>query len=176
MKIDRDVAVHLKEVGKHTVIEFRARICRKLTAPMVLPILKHLPSRKSKEVGAMKSLLESPVRATISKEKWKRLIGVHIEHIMKHFQPFVAGQRLGFHAESFEVVEDVGFNAFELRLCRAEGVRLNAEGDVLLLDQPVVALVSWFCSIPEYSERMSLKASSCAGMLMRLRNSLRLAF
>ena len=23
MKIDRDVAVHLKEVGKHTVIEFR---------------------------------------------------------------------------------------------------------------------------------------------------------
>ena len=59
---------------------------------------------------------------------------------MKHFQPFVAGQRLGSHAEGFEVVEDVGFNAFELRLCCAEGVRLNAEGDVLLLDQPVVAL------------------------------------
>ena len=72
--------------------------------------------------------------------KAERLIAVHIEHIMKHFQPFVAGQRLGSHAESFEVVEDVGFNAFELRLCRAEGVRLNAEGDVLLLDQPVVAL------------------------------------
>jgi hypothetical protein len=29
-------------------------------------------------------------------------------------------------------VENIGFNAFELRLCRAEGVRLNAEGDVLL--------------------------------------------
>lgn len=46
-----------------------ARICKKLTAPMVLPILKHLPSRKSKEVGAMKSFVLSPVRATMSKEK-----------------------------------------------------------------------------------------------------------
>ena len=46
-----------------------ARICRKLTAPMVLPILKHLPSRKSKEVGEMKSFVLSPVRATMSKEK-----------------------------------------------------------------------------------------------------------
>ena len=59
---------------------------------------------------------------------------------MKHFQPFVAGQRLGSHTEGFEVVENVGFNAFELRLCGAEGVCLNAEGDVLLLDQSVVAL------------------------------------
>ena len=74
------------------------------------------------------------------KGKAKRLIGVHVEHVMKHFQPFIAGQRLSFHAEGFEVVEDVGLNAFELRLCRAEGVRLNAEGDVLLLDQSVVAL------------------------------------
>ena len=67
--------------------------------------------------------------------KAERLIGVHVEHIMKHFQPLVAGQRLRPHTEGFEVVENVGFNAFELRLCRAEGVRLNAEGDVLLLDQ-----------------------------------------
>ena len=95
---------------------------------------------------------------------------------MKHFQPFIAGQRLGSHTEGFEVVENVGFNAFELWLCRAEGVCLNAEGDVLPLTSPLLPLVSWLCSIPEYSERMSLKASSCAGMLMRLRNSLRLAF
>ena len=59
---------------------------------------------------------------------------------MKHFQPLIAGQRLGSHTEGFEVVENIGFNAFELRLCRAEGVCLNAEGDVLLLDQSVVAL------------------------------------
>ncbi len=51
---------------------------------------------------------------------------------MKHFQPLIAGQRLRPHTEGFEVVENVGFNAFELWLCRAEGVCLNAEGDVLL--------------------------------------------
>ena len=44
---------------------------KKLTAPMVLPILKHFPSRKSKEVGAIKSLVLKPVRATMSKEKRK---------------------------------------------------------------------------------------------------------
>ncbi len=70
---------------------------------------------------------------TISRQKFHdKFFGVHDEHIMKHFQPLIAGQRLRPHTEGFEVVENVGFNAFELWLCRAEGVCLNAEGDVLL--------------------------------------------
>ena len=36
------------------------------------------------------------------------------------------------HLSDKEIKLIIGFNAFELRLCRAEGVRLNAEGDVLL--------------------------------------------
>ncbi len=176
MEIDRDVAVHLKEVGKHTVIEFRREDLQEAHRTDGSAHLEALAFTEVKGSGRDEVLAGKPCPGNHIEGKAERLIGVHIEHIMKHFQPFVAGQRLGFHAESFEVVEDVGFNAFELRLCRAEGVRLNAEGDVLLLDQPLLPLVSWFCSIPEYSERMSLKASSCAGMLMRLRNSFRLAF
>ena len=95
--------------------------------------------------------------------KAERLIAVHIEHIMKHFQPFVAGQRLGFHAEGFEVVENIGFNAFELRLCRAEGVRLNAEGDVLLLDQSVVALGE--LTLQDVYKRQRLRRSAVAGAI-----------
>ena len=140
MKIDRDVAVHLKEVGKHTVIEFRREDLQEAHRTDGFAHLEALAFTEVKGSGSDEILAGKPRPGNHVKGKAERLIAVHIEHIMKHFQPFVAGQRLGSHAESFEVVEDVGFNAFELRLCRAEGVRLNAEGDVLLLDQPVVAL------------------------------------
>ena len=140
MKIDRNVAVHLKEVGKHTVIEFRREDLQEAHRADGSAHLKALAFTEVKGSGRDEILRAESCPSNHVKGKAERLIGVHVEHIMKHFQPLVAGQRLGFHAESFEVVEDVGFNAFELRLCRAEGVRLNAEGDVLLLDQPVVAL------------------------------------
>ena len=140
MKIDRNVAVHLKEVGKHTVIEFRREDLQEAHRADGFAHLEALAFTEVKGSGSDEVLAGKPRPGNHIEGKAERLIAVHIEHIMKHFQPFVAGQRLGFHAESFEVVEDVGFNAFELRLCRAEGVCLNAEGDVLLLDQSVVSL------------------------------------
>ena len=140
MKIDRNVAVHLKEVGKHTVIEFRREDLKEAHRTDGSAHLEALALTEVKGSGSDEVLAGKPRPGNHIEGKAERLIGVHVEYIMKHFQPFVAGQRLGSHAEGFEVVEDVGFNAFELRLCRAEGVRLNAEGDVLLLDQPVVAL------------------------------------
>ena len=140
MKIDRDVAVHLKEVGKHTVIEFRREDLQEAHRADGSAHLEALAFTEVKGSGRNEILRTESCPSNHVKGKAKRLIGVHVEHVMKHFQPFIAGQRLSFHAEGFEVVEDVGLNAFELRLCRAEGVRLNAEGDVLLLDQSVVAL------------------------------------
>ena len=139
MKIDRNVAVHLKEVGKHTVVEFRREDLQEAHRTDGSAHLEALAFTEVKGSGRDEVLRAESRPGYHVKGKAERLIGVHVEHIVKHFQPFVAGQRLGFHAESFEVVEDVGFNAFELRLCRAEGVRLNAEGDVLLLNQPVIA-------------------------------------
>ena len=140
MKIDRNVAVHLKEVGKHTVIEFRREDLEKAHRADGFSHLEALTFTEVKGSGRDEVLRAESRPGNHVKGKAERLIGVHVEHIMKHFQPLVAGQRLRPHAEGFEVVENVGFNAFELRLCRAEGVRLNAEGDVLPLDQSVVAL------------------------------------
>ena len=70
----------------------------------------------------------------------ERLVRVHVEHIMEHFQPFVAGQRLGLHTEGFEIIEDVRLDPIQLGLRHAQGVGLNAEGNVLALDEAVVAL------------------------------------
>ena len=140
MKIDRDVAVHLKEVGKHTVIEFRREDLEKAHRADGSAHLETLAFTEVKGSGRDEVFAGKPRPGNHVKGKAERLVGVHVEHIMKHFQPLVAGQRLRPHAEGFEVVENVGLDAFELRLCRAEGVCLNAEGDVLLLDQSVVAL------------------------------------
>ena len=140
MKIDRDVAVHLKEVGKHTVIEFRREDLQEAHRADGSAHLEALAFTEVKGSGRDEIFRAESRPGNHVKGKAERLIGVHVEYIMKHFQPLIAGQRLGSHTEGFEVVENVGFNAFELRLCRAEGVRLNAEGDVLLLDQSVVAL------------------------------------
>ena len=140
MKIDRNVAVHLKEVGKHTVIEFRRKDLQETRRADGSAHLEALAFTEVKGSGGDEVLRAESRPGNHVEGKAERLIGVHVEYIMKHFQPLIAGQRLGSHTEGFEVVENVGFNAFELRLCRAEGVRLNAEGDVLLLDQSVVAL------------------------------------
>ena len=140
MKIDRDVAVHLKEVGKHTVIEFRREDLQEAHRADGSAHLEALAFTEVKGSGRDEVLRAESRPGNHVKGKAERLIGVHVKHIMKHFQPFIAGQRLGFHTEGFEVIENIGFNAFELRLCRAERVRLNAEGDVLPLDQSVVAL------------------------------------
>ena len=140
MKIDRDVAVHLKEVGKHTVIEFRREDLQEAHRADGSAHLETLAFTEVKGSGRDEVFAGKPRPGNHVKGKAERLVGVHVEHIMKHFQPLVAGQRLRPHTEGFEVVENVGLDAFELRLCRAEGVRLNAEGEVLLLDQPVVAL------------------------------------
>ena len=59
---------------------------------------------------------------------------------MQHFQPFIAGQRLGLHAEALEVVENIRLNAFQLGLCGAKGVGLNTKGDVLSFEKSIVAL------------------------------------
>ena len=140
MKIDRDVAVHLKEVGKHTVIEFRREDLQEAHRADGSAHLEALAFTEVKGSGRDEVLRAESCPRYHVKGKAERLVAVHVEHIMKNFQPFIAGQRLGSHTKGFEVVENVGFNAFELRLCRAEGVCLNAEGDVLLLDQSVVAL------------------------------------
>ena len=140
MKIDRNVAVHLKEVGKHTVIEFRREDLQEARRADGFAHLEALAFTEVKGSGSDKVLRAESRPGNHIEGKAERLVGVHVEYVMKHFQSFVAGQRLRPHTEGFEVVENVGFYAFELRLCRAEGVRLNAEGDVLLLDQSVVAL------------------------------------
>ena len=63
-----------------------------------------------------------------------------MEQSVHHLQAFFSVQRLGGDAQLLEVVEDVDLDALQPRLCRSQGRGLNAEGQILGLNQTVVAL------------------------------------
>ena len=57
---------------------------------------------------------------------------------MHDAQAVIPIQRCSHNAQPLEVVEKVGFNAFQTRLCSAKVVCFDAEGQVLGLNQTVV--------------------------------------
>ena len=139
MKIDRNVAVHLKEVGKHTVIQLRGKDLEEAHCTDGSAHLEALAFTEIKGSGCNKVLGRKPRSGYHVIGKSERLMRVHVEHIMQHFQPFVAGQRLSLHTESFEIVENIRFDTIQLCFCGTNGVSLHTEGDVLTLEQTVVA-------------------------------------
>ena len=140
MKIDRDVAVHVEEVSQHPVIEFRREDLQEAHCADGLAHLEALAFTEVEGSGRDEIFAAESRPGYHVKGEAERLVRVHVEHIMEHFQPFVAGQRLGLHTEGFEVIEDVRLNPIQLGLRHAQGVGLNAEGNVLALDEAVVAL------------------------------------
>ena len=140
MKIDRDVAVHVEEVSQHPVIEFRREDLQEAHCADGLAHLEALAFTEVEGSGRDEIFAAESRPGYHVKGEAERLVRVHVEHIMEHFQPFVAGQRLGLHTEGFEIIEDVRLNPIQLGLRHAQGVGLNAEGNVLALDEAVVAL------------------------------------
>jgi len=144
MKIDRDVAVHVEEISQHTVIEFRRENLQKADRANGFAHLEALSFAEVKRSGGDEVLRAKPGASHHIEGEAERLIGVHVEHIMQHLQPFIAGKRLGFYAECLEIVQDVAFNALKLGLRGTQRVCLNTKGDVLALEQAVVAFGKLF--------------------------------
>ena len=143
MKIDSNVGVHIEEVSQHTVIQLRRENLQKAhradgSAHLETLAFPKVERGRRDEVFAAETGTGNHIEG---EAEW--FAGVHIEHIMQDFQPLIAGQRLGLHTEGFEVVEDVCLHPVELGLGGTQRVSLNAEGDVLALDEAVIA----FCEL-----------------------------
>ena len=140
MKIDRDVAVHVEEVSEHTVIQLRREDLQEAHRADGLAHLEALAFTEIEGGGCDEVLAAQTGTGNHVEGEAERLIAVHIEDIMQHFQPLVAGESFGFHTDGFEVVENIRLNSFKLGLCGPEILRFDAEGNVLALEQAVVAL------------------------------------
>ena len=57
-----------------------------------------------------------------------------------NLKPFHAVQRVGFHAQHLEIIENIGFDTFQPGLCFPDALCFNAERDVLRPNQTVIAL------------------------------------
>ena len=55
-------------------------------------------------------------------------------------KPFHAVQRIGFHAQHLEIIENIGFDTLQPGLCFPDALCFNAERDVLRPNQTVIAL------------------------------------
>ena len=80
----------------------------------------------------------------------ERLLPVDVEDAVHEREAGFAVQRLGLDTELAEVVEDVQLKALKPRLCGLVALGLDAEGQVLALDEAVVAtleLVLEHCAV-----------------------------
>ena len=59
---------------------------------------------------------------------------------MQLTEPLFSVQNICHNAHAFEVVDDVGFDAFQTWFCRPQTVCIDAKGQILGLNQTVVAL------------------------------------
>ena len=59
---------------------------------------------------------------------------------MHNRKAFSSVHRLSKNTHCLEVIQNIRFNSFKLRLCLFQGLFLNSESDILGFDKSVVAL------------------------------------
>ena len=141
-----------------------ARICRKDTQPSLLPMPKQLPVLNSNELGAIKSLTESPEGASQSQEKRKGC-GSSIWSIpcmsFRRSIPFILSaatpRRRKLLRISVSMRSSLGFAALTLSASTPK-VRY------LVLISPLLPRASWLCSMSVYSDLRLSKQSPCNGI------------
>ena len=143
-----------------------ARICTKLTAPYFFPMRNCLPVRNSKEVGAMKSLVERPEGASQSHEKEKGTCSSMWNtpcswdsRARPSSGSATTPSRLKLLSRSVSIRSSRGFAA---RMLSASMPKVR----YFVLIRPLFPFASWFCSIWVYSPRMLSKSSPWGGMVM----------
>ena len=144
-----------------------ARICRKLTCPIFLPMVKVLPFWKEKELGAMKSLVDRPVAGSQLQSNLKEVCSSMWKMPCinsRRWLPFSASactpSRLKLLRTSVSMRSKRG-----LALFRASASMPKVR--YLVLMRPLLPFASWSFSICVYSRRILSCSSSFSGMAMR---------
>ena len=133
--------IHVQEVLQELVGKVRCRNGEIAHGTVEASHLEYAASRKSKgrrgdEVLHGKTGSDEPLPV----EPELILHIAHVEHVMHELQAFLAVHDLGPDAQLAEVVHQVVLDMGEPRLCLADRIRLNAEGQVLGLREAVVSL------------------------------------
>ena len=139
MDTDHQIFVHIQKLGQHLIRQFRGKDiqigCRTIgvTHHKVLAALEQEAGRGN-EVFRRHAALQDAVIAEI-----ELLLFFLMKGFVHDLKPFHAVQRIGFHAQHLEIIENIGFDTLQPGLCFPDAFRFNAECDVLRPNQTVVA-------------------------------------
>ena len=136
---DNEGAFHVEEVRQHTVIQLRREDLQERYAAELFPHAKAAPVAELKGAGCDKVLDRQPGGCQPVPRELERHFLIHMEHPVHHAQTLHAVQQICRHAQTLEVIENVRFNAFQTGLCGAKRFCFYAKGEILGLNQTVIA-------------------------------------
>ena len=140
MNADHQIFVHVQKFGQHLIRQFRGKDVQigcstiGVTHHKILAALEQETGRGN-EVFGRHAALQDAVIAEI-----ELLLFLLMKGFVHDLKPFHAVQRVGFHAQHLEIVENIGFNTLQPGLCFPDAFCFNAERDVLRPNQTVVTL------------------------------------
>ena len=140
MNADHQIFVHVQKFGQHLIRQFRGKDVQigcstiGVTHHKILAALEQKTGRGN-EVFGRHAALQDAVIAEI-----ELLLFLLMKGFVHDLKPFHAVQRVGFHAQHLEIVENIGFDTFQPGLCFPDTLCFDTERDVLRPNQTVIAL------------------------------------
>ena len=140
MNADHQIFVHVQKLGQHLIRQFRGKDVQMgcstigVTHHKVLAAFEQETGRGN-EVLSGHAALQDAVIAEI-----ELLLFFLMKGFVHDLQPFHAVQRVGFHAQHLEIVENIDFNTLQPGLCFPDTLCFDAERNVLRANQTVIAL------------------------------------
>ena len=139
MEIDEDAALHIQKIRQHPVIQLRCQNLHEADCTQLFAHAEHPAGLELKGAGRDKVLGGQPGGSQPVPRKAERLLLVHPQNVVHDVQALKAVQRRSHNAQPLEVVQKIGFDALQTGLGSAEVVGLNAEREILGLNEAVVA-------------------------------------
>ena len=140
MNADHQIFVHVQKFGQHLIRQFRGKDVQigcstiGVTHHKVLSALEQKTGRGN-EVLCGHTALQDAVIAEI-----ELLLFFLMKGFVHDLKPFHAVQRVGFHAQHLEIIENIGFDTLQPGLCFPDTLCFDTERDVLRPNQTVIAL------------------------------------
>ena len=140
MDADHQIFVHVQKLSQHLIRQFRGKDvqigCSTIGVAhhKVFAALEQKTGRGN-EVFGRHAALQDAVIAEI-----ELLLFFLMKGFVHDLKPFHAVQRVGFHAQHLEIVENIGFDTLQPGLCFPDTLCFDAERDVLRTHQTVIAL------------------------------------
>ena len=140
MNADDQIFVHIQKLSQHLIRQFRGKDvqigCSTIGVPhhKVLAAFEQETGRRNEVLGGH-AALQDAVIAEI-----ELLLFLLMKGFVHDLKPFHAVQRVGFHTQHLEVIQNIGFDTLQPGLCFPNAFCFDAKRDILRPNQTVVTL------------------------------------